>query len=66
MRWLPVLLIMLTTPVCAQMAGEKVYRLGELAPSASSFEFTRSVTLPELANLGFIEGRNLVVAERCR
>jgi putative ABC transport system substrate-binding protein len=55
---------MLTTPVCAQMAGEKVYRLSELAHSASSLEFTRRVTLPELANLGFIEGRNLVVAER--
>jgi len=61
-KWLQFLLIMLTTPVCAQMIGEKVYRLGELAPSASSLEFTRSVTL--LANLGFIEGRNLVVAER--
>jgi putative ABC transport system substrate-binding protein len=55
---------MFTTPVGAQTAGEKVYRLGELAPSAASLEFTRSVTLPELAKLGFIEGRNLVVTER--
>jgi hypothetical protein len=35
------------------MAGEKFYRLGVLAPPASSLEFTRSVTLPELAKLGF-------------
>jgi putative tryptophan/tyrosine transport system substrate-binding protein len=58
------LLIMLTAPLGAQMASERVYHLGELAPSASSLEFTRSVTLPELAKLGFIESRNLVVAER--
>src|SRR5690348_11382581 len=42
----------------------KVYRLGELAPSSISLEYTRNGTLPELAALGFAEGRNLVLHER--
>ena len=48
----------------AATAGERVYRLGELVPSAASLELTRSVTLPELAKLGFEEGRNLILEER--
>jgi putative ABC transport system substrate-binding protein len=38
----------------------RIYRLGHLANSADSEAFTRQVTLPELARLGFVEGRNLV------
>jgi putative ABC transport system substrate-binding protein len=45
-------------------AAERVYRLGELAPSAPSVQYTREVTLPELAKLGFEQGRNLIVDER--
>ena len=38
----------------------RIYRLGHLANSADSETFTRQITLPELARLGFVEGRNLV------
>jgi putative ABC transport system substrate-binding protein len=61
------LLLLLPALAClttASAAGEKVYRLGKLAPSAASLEITRSVTLPELAKLGFEEGRNFVLEER--
>jgi len=58
------LLIMLAMPAAPQAAGEKVYRLGVLAPHTASLDLTRSFTLPELAKLGFSEGRNLVVDAR--
>ena len=45
-------------------ATEKIYRLGDLEPSATSAEITRSVILPELAMLGFREQVNLAVDER--
>jgi putative ABC transport system substrate-binding protein len=38
----------------------RIYRLGHLANSSDSEAFTRQITLPELARLGFVEGRNLV------
>jgi putative ABC transport system substrate-binding protein len=41
-----------------------MHRLGELAVSAASLEITRRVTLPELAKLGFDEGRNFILEER--
>jgi putative ABC transport system substrate-binding protein len=44
--------------------AEKVYRLGVLSPGAGPVERVRTITLPELATLGFIEGRNLVVDVR--
>jgi len=47
----------------AQQAG-KVYRLGVLATATSSIDNIRSVTLPELAKAGFIEGQNLIVDAR--
>jgi putative tryptophan/tyrosine transport system substrate-binding protein len=37
-----------------------VYRLGHLSPTSEAEEFTRQITLPELAKLGFVEGRNLI------
>jgi putative ABC transport system substrate-binding protein len=64
MRCVALLLVVLAAPVGAQAAGEKVYRLGELAPSTASLEITRGETLPELARLGFREGHNLVLDER--
>jgi putative tryptophan/tyrosine transport system substrate-binding protein len=42
----------------------RIYRLGHLANSADSEAFTRQTTLPELARLGFVEGRNLVFDAR--
>ena len=38
----------------------RIYRLAHLANSSDSEAFTRQITLPELARLGFVEGRNLV------
>jgi putative ABC transport system substrate-binding protein len=45
--------------VHAQTPG-RIYRLGHLSNAADSAAFTRQITLPELARLGFVEGRNLV------
>ena len=42
----------------------RIYRLGHLANSADSEAFTRQITLPELARLGFVEGRNLLFDAR--
>jgi putative ABC transport system substrate-binding protein len=42
----------------------RIYRLGHLANSPDSEAFTRQTTLPELARLGFVEGRNLVFDAR--
>jgi putative tryptophan/tyrosine transport system substrate-binding protein len=38
----------------------RVYRLAHISNSADSETFTRQITLPELARLGFVEGRNLL------
>ncbi len=64
MRRIATLLFFVATPVAAQTATERVYRLGELAPSLESLEITRAETLPELAKLGFREGRNVILDER--
>ena len=50
-------------PVRAQTPG-RIYRLGHLANAADSEAFTRQITLPELARLGFVEGRNLAFDAR--
>src|SRR5918993_1423704 len=47
-----------SVPVMAQ-APEKVWRVGVLTPSQSGERTIRQFTLPELAKLGFEEGRNL-------
>ena len=48
-------------PIAARgQSPDRIYRLGHLANSADSEAFTRQITLPELARLGFVEGRNLV------
>jgi putative ABC transport system substrate-binding protein len=64
MRRFWLLLLVLVCPFGASTAGERIYRLGELAVSAASLEITRSMTLPQLAKLGFDEGRNLILEER--
>jgi putative ABC transport system substrate-binding protein len=56
--------MLLAAPACAQSGGEPVFRLGHIAPSKVSLDYTRRMTMPELAKLGFTEGRNLVVIER--
>jgi putative ABC transport system substrate-binding protein len=64
MRALLVSLLMLVMPIVASQADEQKYRLGLLAQTPGSLRVTQNVTLPELAKLGFEEGRNLVVDER--
>jgi putative ABC transport system substrate-binding protein len=64
MKRLLIFLLALAAPLIAPAAGEKVYRLAELEPTAASLELTHSLTLPELAKLGFSEGRNLVLDAR--
>ncbi len=43
---------------------EKVFRLGALLPTAAALDLVRDHTVPELAKLGFVEGRNLVLDAR--
>ena len=40
---------------------EKVRRVAVISPSQSSADEIRTVVLPELAKMGFAEGRNLIV-----
>ena len=48
----------------AQAPEARPWRLAVLASTAVSLEVTRTTLLPELARLGFIEGRNLTVSMR--
>jgi putative tryptophan/tyrosine transport system substrate-binding protein len=66
MRWLGLLaaIAFFATPCGAETGGARVFRLGHIALSQQSTAVTRQVTLPELAKLGFVEGRNLAVIER--
>jgi putative ABC transport system substrate-binding protein len=57
-------LFLFAMPAQSQAAGEKTFHLGLLAPSPASLEFTRVTTLPELAKLGFQDGRNLALDAR--
>jgi len=45
-------------------AAEKVYRLGILSPGAGVVERMQRTTFPELARLGFAEGKNLAIEVR--
>lgn len=49
--------------VFARDAAE-VYRLGILSPAAGPVRVIRGIALPELARLGFVEGKNLTVEVR--
>jgi putative ABC transport system substrate-binding protein len=45
-------------------SADKMHRLGILSPGGGSIERIRTLALPELARLGFSEGRNLIVEAR--
>jgi putative tryptophan/tyrosine transport system substrate-binding protein len=51
-------------PAAFAQSPERVYRLGMLSPSSGTIERLRAGVVPELARLGFIEGRNLVFEAR--
>lgn len=64
MRWLALLVVLSLCPLpCAAQTGERIFRLAHVAPSKVSMEQTRRATVPELAKLGYAEGRNLVIGE---
>jgi putative ABC transport system substrate-binding protein len=65
MRRLAIILmaVALGTAVRAQEPG-RTYRLGILFNSQTAFDGVRAQMLPELARLGFVEGRNLTVDMR--
>jgi len=52
------------TELAANFDQAQCPRWVKLAPSDASLEITRAETLPELAKLGFREGRNLILDER--
>lgn len=66
LHWLGLALLslLLAPPLGRSHAAERVFRLGELGATPATLEYTRRITLPELAKLGFEEGRNLVLDER--
>jgi putative ABC transport system substrate-binding protein len=51
---------LLPTPLLAQ-TPEKVWRVGLLTPNQFGARVFHQLNLPELAKLGFVEGRNLSV-----
>jgi hypothetical protein len=70
MNWRSVRLLALI-PIWFSIGGEalsqepdRIYRLGVLSVSPGTLQRLRAVMFPELARLGFTEGRNLVVEAR--
>ena len=57
---LAVLGVLLPASVSAQ-APDRLYRIAFITPSEATVEWCRKFQLPELARLGFIEGRNLTL-----
>jgi len=71
LRWMPAalaaVLLLLTVAVATTAHAQtpsRVYRLGHLAASALGEQLSRDMIMPELARLGFVEGRNLVIEWR--
>src|ERR1051325_8823485 len=66
LQWLGLFLLtlVLTAPVSHLCGAEHVFWPGGLGTSPRILEWIRQGTLPELAKLGFAEGRNLVLDER--
>ena len=58
--------LLLAVPLAAraQAPEARTWRLAVLASTTVSLEVTRASMLPELARLGFVEGRNLAVSMR--
>ena len=63
MRSLFFAMMLVIAPLSAVQADDRVFRVAELGPSPATLEYTREVTLAELAKLGFVEGRNLRMEE---
>jgi putative tryptophan/tyrosine transport system substrate-binding protein len=52
--------VLLPRPLWAQTSG-RTYRIAVISPAAASATEIREIVLPDLARLGFVEGRNLAV-----
>lgn len=61
--WTAMMALLGASAGLAQEPG-KVYRLAGLGTNARFIEWTRAITLPELAKQGFVEGRNLALDMR--
>jgi putative tryptophan/tyrosine transport system substrate-binding protein len=59
-----ILALVLITVAQAAVAADKVYHLGILSPGAGVVERMQRTTFPELARLGFAEGKNLIIETR--
>ena len=55
------LALMAVGPWGVVQAADRVYRVGVLTPSAGVLEKMRATLFPELAKLGFTEGKNLAI-----
>ncbi len=58
---LPALALMAVGPWGLAQAADRVYRVGVLTPSAGVADKMRATLFPELAKLGFAEGKNLAI-----
>ncbi len=65
-RWLLPLVMLVVALSGSANAQDRVFRIGVLSPTGAGSGFTTisTVTVPELATLGFIEGRNIVLDYR--
>jgi putative ABC transport system substrate-binding protein len=65
-RWLLPLVMLVVALSGSANAQDRVFRVGVLSPTGAGSGFTTisTVTVPELATLGFIEGRNIVLEYR--
>ena len=58
---------LLVAPLAAEaQQAAKVARIGYLSPSLASSPHLRDAFLQGLRDLGYVEGRNVVIEPRCR
>lgn len=65
-QWLLSLVVLVVALSGSVNAQDRVFRIGVLSPTGAGEGFTTisTVTVPELATLGFVEGRNIVLDYR--
>jgi hypothetical protein len=65
-RWLLPLFALIAGLTGPALGQDRVFRIGVLSPTGAGEGFTSvaAITVPELAALGFVEGRNLVLDYR--
>lgn len=58
---LPMLTALIAAASCPSLAADEVRRVGVLTPSAGILDKMKEILFPELARLGFAEGKNLQI-----